>query len=209
MATKQKGSKSIPTMLKGVCIVASTLLLCVTAAEDAKPSLRRMNITTSIANYNHCETKCMTSIEDGHPSSCLGFAGDDCSFPYEICPDSVTQCFGPMAVCVDDKNYESNSGYHCDCKIPSFMDPTSVMEDVLIQDCRDRITEVCEKDKTVSAYAFCTNGGECVDQVESGEPHPGCFCPGKSIILFVLSEHLYILLNEMILLLFCFFFVCV
>jgi len=30
---------------------------------------------------------------------CRGYAGFDCSFPYEICPDRRTQCFGTLAAC--------------------------------------------------------------------------------------------------------------
>ena len=30
---------------------------------------------------------------------CRGYAGIDCSFPYEICPDRRTQCFGTLAAC--------------------------------------------------------------------------------------------------------------
>jgi hypothetical protein len=120
----------------------------------------------------------VTSIETGKTSGCQGLAGDDCSFPYEVCPNAATQCFGPLAVCVD--NDDNGGGYHCECRAP--VDETSVMDEILVQDCRDRVTEVCEKDREVSLYAFCTNGGECVDTVEPGEPHPGCYCPGKTLV---------------------------
>jgi hypothetical protein len=171
------------------CITASALFLWqfqapftdtglfVEAADDATPLLRRANITSSISNYDHCNTKCVTYITTGQRSGCQGFVGNDCSFPYEVCPDTVTQCFGPMAVCVDDNG--SNPGYHCDCKVPYSIEQTSMMEDILVQNCLDRETEVCEKDQMTSLYAFCTNGGRCVNQVDQGEPHPGCFCPGE------------------------------
>jgi len=167
-------------------MTASNFFIC--AADDATPSLRRANITTTKTNYNHCDTKCVTLIDSGSTTGCIGRAGDDCSFPYEICPDTVTQCFGPLAVCVD--NFGNYPGYHCDCRMPK---SASVVEDMIAQDymlideCFDRVTEVCEKDQTVSTYAFCTNGGRCSSHVGPGEPHPGCFCPGKLFgeIIFV------------------------
>ena len=195
MVMRQKRNNQSSSFCTRACIIASALFLwqfppltitsfVVEAVDDGTPSLRRTNITRSIPNnHNHCNTKCVTSISTGKKSWCNGFVGDDCSFPYEICPDSVTQCFGPMAICVDDNG--SNSEYYCDCKVPQTIERTSVMEDILVQDCLDRDTEVCEKEQTTSQYAFCTNGGRCVDHVEQGEAHPGCFCPGEpSAILF-------------------------
>lgn len=189
MVMRQKRKNQSSSFCTRACITASALFLwqfqvpltitgfVVEAVDDATPSLRRTSITSSIPNYDHCNTKCVTSITTGQKSWCNGFVGDDCSFPYEICPDSVTQCFGPMAVCVDDNG--SNPGYYCDCSVPHSIEQTSVMEDILVQDCLDRDTEVCEKGQMTSLYAFCTNGGRCVDQVEQGETHPGCFCPGE------------------------------
>lgn len=153
------------------------------AADGDSLSLRKPedlnNITLFVTSYEHCDARCVTNIESGHRKSCLGVAGDDCAFPYEICPDYATQCFGPIAVCMD--NAGNNTGYHCDCKAPFTTDKSSVIDDELIQDCLGRITEVCEKDQTVSHYAFCTNGGRCIDQIEPGEPHPGCDCPGRFV----------------------------
>ena len=147
-----------------------------------------MQNNTSITNYNHCNTKCVTSVNTGSSTGCQGFVGDDCSFPYEICPDSVTQCFGTMAVCIDNEGGDQKSmSYRCACMAPSSysIETTTMMEDFQIQDCKDRVTEVCEKDQTVSRYAFCTNGGRCAEQVEPGEPHPGCMCPGECLHSYV------------------------
>ena len=44
---------------------------------------------------DRCPMECITKRN----GVCKGFAGADCSFPYEICPDLVTQCFGTLAVC--------------------------------------------------------------------------------------------------------------
>lgn len=155
------------------------------SSDDAASRLRYgedlANITTFVADHSNCNIKCVTFIETHNRKGCQGFAGDDCSFPFEICPDNVTQCFGPMASCVDNPGSSPNFKYHCDCKTPFSMEKMSVMEDTLIHDCLERSTEVCEKDQTVSLHAFCTNGGECVEEVEPGEPHPGCFCPGRFV----------------------------
>ena len=154
-----------------------------TTATATTTDIRRtevVQIITSITNYNHCNAKCVTSVKSGSSTGCQGFVGDDCSFRYEICPDSVTQCFGTMAVCIDDEGGDQTSiNYKCDCKAPYSINTTTLMEEFQIQDCKDRVTEICEKDQTVSRYAFCTNGGRCAEQIEPGEPHPGCLCPGE------------------------------
>lgn len=152
--------------------------------DDQASYLRRANLTTTATSYNQCDIKCVTSVETGHQSGCLGYAGDDCSFPYEICPDSKTQCFGEYAVCVDVTTSGTSNNdarnYKCECRAPSTNEPyAEMMQDSRIEDCRSRVTEICEKDQTASSYAFCTNGGQCVAEVEEGEPHPGCFCPGE------------------------------
>lgn len=150
--------------------------------DDEATYLRRANLTTSVTNYNQCDIKCVSSVETGHQSGCLGYAGDDCSFPYEICPDSKTQCFGEYAVCVDISDTSNDRQYKCECRAPSTNEPyAEMMQDSRIEDCRSRATEICEKDQTASSYAFCTNGGQCVAEVEEGEPHPGCFCPGRFV----------------------------
>ena len=156
----------------------------VSAATDYANRLRKgedvANITF-IANDSECSSKCVISIATGDRKGCQGSVGDDCSFPFEVCPDDEAQCFGPMSSCMHNEGSGPNFKYHCDCKIPFSMEKLSVMEDDLIQDCLERTTTICEKDQTISLYAFCTNGGECVKEVESGEPHPGCLCPGMSL----------------------------
>ena len=163
---------------------ATAAAAAVTVRQTTTTSESVFEITTSITNYNHCNAKCVTSINTGKRSGCQGFVGDDCSFPYEICPDTVTQCFGPMAVCIGNERGDQTSlgtNYRCDCQAPAYysIETTTIMEDFWIQDCNDRVTEVCEENQTVSRYAFCTNGGRCAEQVQHGEPHPGCRCPGE------------------------------
>mmetsp|Transcript_104 Transcript_104/g.275 ORF Transcript_104/g.275 Transcript_104/m.275 type:complete len:301 (+) Transcript_104:211-1113(+) len=172
-----------------LCVLA-LLCLCllskhrVSADADAANRLRKgedlANITF-VANDINCSTKCVVSIATGDRKGCQGSSGDDCSFPFEVCPDDETQCFGPMASCKYNPGSSPNFKYHCDCKLPFSMEKMSVMEDELIQDCLERTTKVCEKDQIISLYAFCTNGGECVKEIDSGEPHPGCFCPGRFV----------------------------
>ena len=170
------------------------------SSDDHHPSsnITNINTTSIIAHYNnnHCNTKCVTSINKpgDHLGGCMGFAGDDCSFPYEVCPDSITQCFGKSAVCVEDKEDGNGNGdsivdidtgttssYRCDCMVPPTysIERTVMMGQIEVRDCMDRVTEVCENEQMVSLYAFCTNGGQCAEFVDPGKPHPGCICPGE------------------------------
>ena len=145
------------------------------------PLLRSVGNITGANDLNHCNTECVPSIEE-QTIGCLGFAGDDCSFPFVVCPDSVTQCFGPYATCVDQSDSPNTRDYDCVCQAPSWMENepiSNMMQETRLQDCRDRITEVCVQNQTVSSYSFCTNGGRCVDRIKQGEAHPGCFCPGE------------------------------
>ena len=128
-------------------------------------------------NLKQCNTECVGSMEE--TSGCLGFAGDDCSFPFVVCPDSVTQCFGPYATCVDTSDTPNARDYTCECQVASSVEVEIMTKETRLEDCRERVTEICVKDATVSPYSFCTNGGECVEKIEEGEAHPGCVCPGK------------------------------
>eukprot|EP00536_Pseudo-nitzschia_multiseries_P001451 jgi/Psemu1/283025/fgenesh1_pg.18_\ len=161
-----------------------------TSSPSTSPSIidddRRSKITTYITNYNRCSSQCVTSPDTGIRTGCKGFAGDDCSFPYEICPDATTQCFGKTAVCTvaaDSQERPSPFRYGCSCKIPSTysIERAALVEEYEVEDCKNRVTEVCESGQTISLYAFCTNGGRCVELVDPGEPHPGCTCPGRFV----------------------------
>ena len=118
-----------------------------------------------------------------------GYAGADCSFPYELCPDNIMQCFGTGAVCVssltgttggggDDRSDSSRQHaanglpfYSCDC--------TAVPKSTTfqIEQCEHPSNEVCEEGQSISEYAFCTNGGTCIEIRKQGQPHAGCNCP--------------------------------
>lgn len=114
-----------------------------------------------------------------------GFAGADCSFPYEICPDAVRQCFGTGSRCVKDSNNARGdngngfslglvSEYSCSCDD----DASDVSDPFEIRQCETPESQHCEEGRsTPSEYAFCTNGGTCLAMVRHGERHAGCHCP--------------------------------
>lgn len=133
---------------------------------------------------SNCEPngKCILS-EDGVAIRCqcnFGFAGADCSFPYEQCPDGFTICYDG-AKCtrgLSDKDPTDTDGrdndqpYVCDCEEMD-NNPSAFV----IEQCEAPVDDVCEIGVPLSRYAFCTNSGKCLEQVETGEAHPGCDCP--------------------------------
>eukprot|EP00529_Nitzschia_sp_RCC80_P026247 CAMPEP_0113475008 /NCGR_PEP_ID=MMETSP0014_2-20120614/18892_1 /TAXON_ID=2857 /ORGANISM="Nitzschia sp." /LENGTH=348 /DNA_ID=CAMNT_0000367901 /DNA_START=144 /DNA_END=1190 /DNA_ORIENTATION=+ /assembly_acc=CAM_ASM_000159 len=132
-----------------------------------------------------------------HEGECLcntGFAGADCSFPFETCPDGIMQCFGTGATCVpistreqeleDERQHPANGGrgsneegeeeeprYKCDCSTS-----TATESPFQITECENPQSQVCEEGQLTSQYAFCTNGGTCVATIRQGMPHAGCHC---------------------------------
>ena len=102
----------------------------------------------------------------------LGFTGPDCSVPFKKCLDGERECFNGSE-CVRNNERDSKTQqykYHCDCS--AAFDRSSFAG---IQ-CEYAATKICEKSVSVSNYAFCTNGGECLDLVSRGQPHAGCKC---------------------------------
>ncbi|CAJ1954768.1 unnamed protein product [Cylindrotheca closterium] len=131
----------------------------------------------------NCEPngKCILNDSDGSPVRCecnIGFAGADCSFPYEQCPDGFTTCYDG-AKCsrgLSDKDAGDEDGrgdqtYTCDCEA------MVGVSDFVIQQCENPLDDVCEMGVQLSEYAFCTNSGTCLKLIDSGEAHPGCDCP--------------------------------
>jgi hypothetical protein len=121
---------------------------------------------------------------DGECSCDSGFAGADCSFPYEHCPDQIMQCFGTGAKCVKDNNNDDSSRQHAadgdSSRIPQYSChcDTDVNVDAFeIQQCETPTSQHCEEGTLLSEYAFCTNGGTCRAVVRNGERHAGCHCP--------------------------------
>lgn len=101
-----------------------------------------------------------------------GFAGADCSFPYQTCPDGILTCFDGaqctrLSLRLEDG---SRSQYQCDCSTVSEASPFQIKE------CESPQSEACVKGQKTSDYSFCTNGGKCISQIQSGEPHSGCNC---------------------------------
>ena len=105
-----------------------------------------------------------------------GYAGSDCSLPYEICADGYTKCYNG-ATCIravsnkdpDDPDGRSEE-YECDCSQMPNGTPFEIAQ------CENPVEDVCEKGLTLSEHAFCTNAGTCIRRVEIGEQHPGCIC---------------------------------
>ena len=183
-----KAKQINPLSLPGVCIVCIAIFIfgqpfssAVVSAAASHGYHEDLVLPTMLrnteVNLKQCNTECVGSMEE--TSGCLGFAGDDCSFPFVVCPDSVTQCFGPYATCVDTSDTPNARDYTCECQVASSMEVEIMAKETRLEDCRERLTEICVKDATVSPYSFCTNGGECVEKIQEGEAHPGCVCPGE------------------------------
>lgn len=100
------------------------------------------------------------------------FGGEDCSMPYEICPDGKRKCYnGSECRRNHDKDPVTHEHkYSCDCS-----KAYDVANFAGIQ-CEYSTTAVCEIGKENSFYSFCTNEGECVEMVNPGRPHQGCRC---------------------------------
>ncbi|KAL3901465.1 MAG: hypothetical protein SGARI_006065, partial [Bacillariaceae sp.] len=145
-------------MLK-LCLLIGTTLLFHPAA--AGPLL---NCPIDCGLNGHCF--------DGECTCDPGFAGADCSFPYENCPDDVVQCYGSGAVCVKDNSAAEGWGedtgldfngigrrpeYSCNCE--GVVAPSATP--FQIQECENPQSQHCEEGQALSEYAFCTNGGTC------------------------------------------------
>jgi hypothetical protein len=149
------------------------------------------NILLSSSGDASCSIDCGGNghCYDGECQCDPGYAGADCSFPYQLCPDNIMQCFGTGAVCVssltggggggggdrsDSSRQHAANGlpsYSCDCKAV----PKSTT--FQIEQCEHPANEVCEEGQSISEYAFCTNGGTCIEVRAQGQPHAGCKCP--------------------------------
>lgn len=104
------------------------------------------------------------------------YTGADCSIPLKTCPDGRTCYNGSECVRNNVPNPQTGTfGYHCDCT------KAYGQSEYAGEQCEHSITVVCERDRDKDVYplAFCTNGGTCVDNVNPGEPHPGCVCKNE------------------------------
>lgn len=114
-----------------------------------------------------------------------GYFGDDCSFQAEICADEVgpggvqTCLNGGHCYKVDHMSGAANEyEYQCDCR-KAYGDASAYAG----HQCEYPAEVSCEKspdqsrnDVSPSSYAFCVNGGVCLQLVERGEAFPGCRC---------------------------------
>lgn len=101
-----------------------------------------------------------------------GFAGADCSFPYETCPDGILTCFdGAQCTRISSRLEDGGrSQYECDCSTIPDASPFQLKE------CESPESESCVSGQQTSDYSFCTNSGKCISQIQFGEPHAGCRC---------------------------------
>lgn len=143
------------------------LLLCILSSKFAK----------SECPFN-CEPygKCESGSVNLYCKCESGYAGSDCSFPYETCDDGFTKCYNgakcTRSVSFKDPDDHDGRGeeFECDC---SEMPQASPFQ---IEQCEDPIDDICEIGKDISDHAFCTNSGKCLRMIEEGERHPGCEC---------------------------------
>ncbi len=124
-----------------------------------------------------CPIDCQPNgtCQDGQCVCEQGFAGADCSFPFQTCPDGILTCFDGSECRRTSMRIEdgSRSNYVCDCSTLSQASPFQIDE------CESPDSEACVAGQLTSDYAFCTNGGRCIDRVQYGEPHGGCKCPDE------------------------------
>ncbi|KAL7570954.1 hypothetical protein ACA910_002583 [Epithemia clementina (nom. ined.)] len=157
--------------------------------------------------FGTCEACLDTdSCQGGKHCKCEeGYAGYDCSLPMELCPRDdddnnnndglsydgtqrgVWACFNggkcrpkkqPQSqprLDTGETTYSTWYNYYCDCSSAVGQAGTMFAGD----QCEYSYVTSCEIGRSFSTYAFCVNGGQCLQQVQPGEAHPGCFnCPG-------------------------------
>ena len=140
-------------------------------------------VVHSTSSQGSCAVSCEPNgscREDGECDCLPGFAGADCSFPYETCPDGIVTCFdGAQCERLSTRLSDGTlSQYQCDCSTIPEASPFQ------IDQCEAPESEACIAGTSsspvfVSDYAFCTNGGKCLKKVSTGEPHAGCRCPSE------------------------------
>lgn len=104
-----------------------------------------------------------------------GFAGVDCSFPFQTCPDNILTCYDGAECTRLSMRLEdgTRSQYQCNCSTVPDASPFQIDE------CQAPESEACVEGEDTSDYAFCTNGGKCIKKIQYGEPHAGCRCPDE------------------------------
>lgn len=132
---------------------------------------------------NKNDTEC--SMEGKKCICDVGYAGIDCSLPVMECPEStapnnyVRHCYNG-GTCQVQYSIRSDTGetlkrYECDCSTATGDGGSSFAG----MQCEYSQMKSCEIGMTSSSYAYCVNGGQCLDMIQPGQPHPGCQkCPG-------------------------------
>jgi len=145
----------------------SVVLLSVLLLSTATTTTNAQSCSPSNCEHGTCS--------DGKCKCLPNYLGPDCSVPFVTCPDGDRTCMNG-SVCVRNNEIDPITGkykYHCDC---------SAAFDVNVfagHQCEHAATTICEAGTSLSSYAFCTNGGTCVNTVLTGGPHEGCECPAE------------------------------
>lgn len=123
---------------------------------------------------------CRTLDASGQRCVCdRGYAGADCSLQAINCrgdvdPNGARTCFNGGR-CVEKEMYfpdqDSTTTWYCDCSTA-----TGDAKRFAGHQCQYPTSAHCEAGIKTSEYAFCVNGGRCIQIVDRGEPHPGCLC---------------------------------
>lgn len=107
-----------------------------------------------------------------------GYGGVDCTMRQELClgdvgPTGVNTCFhGGVCQQSNADASATEEQWICDCS-----NAKKGGKVYAGHQCEFPAQVSCEKGKTESTHAFCTNGGTCRSQVEAGQHHPMCLCP--------------------------------
>jgi hypothetical protein len=129
----------------------------------------------SVEAKEQCPSDCYPNGQcvEGECKCDYGYAGADCSFPFEHCPDGLLTCFDGSECQRSSMRQQDGTGrtnYQCSCDNISDASPFQIAE------CESPESEHCERGQPTSDYAFCTNGGKCKSLIWHGEPHAGCIC---------------------------------
>jgi len=101
-----------------------------------------------------------------------GYDGEDCTMPFVTCRDGSRKCYNGSE-CRRNRERDSvtgEHGYSCDCSKAYGVSSFAGIQ------CEYSATQECEIGVDNSAYKFCTNGGKCIEKVNSDIAHQGCHC---------------------------------
>ncbi|EEC46243.1 predicted protein [Phaeodactylum tricornutum CCAP 1055/1] len=161
----------------GLFLLLSLMFQYATAQQECSPACgpygRCSNVVRTCTGRD-CEKACRCKA---------GFAGADCSIPFTLCEDTVnpagtaTVCYNGGS-CLEAGHYDGvtkEDVWWCDCSTAY----TSTGTAFAGHQCEFPHGVSCETGLTESSYAFCVNGGSCLETIAPGSPHPGCRCVGQ------------------------------